>query len=365
MVWGDFTTRRLTSIIVTICDNISVRRRDFSVVYIARILCQVIIVVTGFNNNSSTGNSVDCVVRFFACTAGGSRHAMRRGADLLPTLIAMGCGPGGQSPAPSSIQSIGNGRWLFAELWGSLSPSKLVLRESDRLHLPESEDGGVIGPLPLSPTSGIISSTYGVLFPEGILGTLSLDGPAVSRLATYMKSSGDARLSGLRIEPLIDTDVAARVLNSQSLGYIDIQMHPSQLPHLLPEAGKVKDALEYQIKLWSEQKSLRFYLEPSVTSSSRAMNEYRSPLESLIETWVPLVSKGSKFKVKCSRLVENTLRYVVVDVLSGKLTTEKTVPYKGVRTSGLDESSAFAAIVEAYDDLEADIHASIQSSGRR
>ena len=183
----------------------------------------------------------------------------------------------------------------------------------------------------------------------------------MARFANYVKSSGLTEFRGLKIEPLIDTDVARRVLESKSLGYVDLQMYPAQLPLIQPESGKVKDALEYQLEVWSEQKQLRFYVEPTGDSSVRAMDEFRGPFSSLISTWARWAGRGNTFKVKCSHLVDGALRDVVVDVLSGKLTTEKSVDYKGIRTSALDEQSAFDAINEAHIDLQADIQRSVLS----
>ena len=307
----------------------------------------------------ATGNPVECLVRFYVCTVGGSRPASRRKCSLLPALVDMGCGPVGRELAPTAIQSLGNGKWLFVELWSSQLPANFVLRGTDRVNLPELEDSGVIQQLQLPDSAGLISSTYAVEFQDGVMGTIQSGGPYMMQLTRYLKSSGNARLHGLKIDPLVDTDVVSRVLDSKSLSYVDLQMYPSQLPLIPPGAGKVKGGLEYQLELWSEQKSLRFYIEPSNDSAGRAMEEYRNPITSIIQTWVPLAARGSKFKIKCSRLVEGMLRDVIVDVLSGKLTTEKTVELKGVRTSALDENSAFEAIREAYKDLQTDIQLSV------
>lgn len=308
-----------------------------------------------------------CVVRFYSCTVGGSRPASRRMVSLWPALISMGCEPAGRELAPSAVRLLGNDRLLFVELWGNQQSANFVMRESDRANLPELEDSGVIQELQLPDTAGLISSTYVVEFQSGVIGTISMSGPSMAQLVKYLKFSGDQQIAGLKVDQLIDTSVASRVMDSRSLSYIDLQMRPSQLPILLPTAGKVKAGLEHQLELWSEQKSLRFYIEPSRDSSGRAMEDYRNPIASLIESWVPWAVPGSKFKIKSSRFVDGMLRDVVTDVLSGKLTTEKTVQLKSSRTSALDEHSAFKAIREAYIDLQVDIQLSIKSSmaGRR
>lgn len=304
----------------------------------------------------------DCVVRFYSCTAGGSRPASRRKVRLWPALISMGCEPAGRELAPFAVRDSGDGRLLFVELWANQQSANFVIRKSDRMNLPELEDSGVIQALQLPDTAGLISSTYVVELQDGVIGAISMSGPTMTQLVNYLKFATLQQISGLKIDPLVDTSVASRVMDSRSLSYIDIQIRPSQLPILQPAAGKVKAGLEYQLDLWSEQRSLRFYIEPSKDSSSRAMEDYRNPIASLLASWVPWAMPGSKFKIKSSRFVDGVLRDVVTDVLSGKLTTEKTVTLKGSRTSALDEYSAFDAIREAYQDLQDDIQLSIESS---
>lgn len=236
---------------------------------------------------------------------------------------------------------------------------RIRLGKVRRADLPSIEERGQMSPLELSEDEGIVEQVHMVFFPNGIVGMLfNFYGPRMARLRTYLKRKHPGTPHSLEIDPLLRQDVVKQL---ERFGRIRIL----RLKVLKPFLARLEDADHSLYETFrtiaelSEAEQYELVLRPRPYERSWID---RGDLLDRVKSLAGMVSgdpnvreEVTGFKVKGFDTESESIDQL--DILSDKLVRKKTVVRLGDRSRSIERDSAYAAINEAYEELQEELEA--------
>jgi len=236
------------------------------------------------------------------------------------------------------------------------APQHVRIGNIRRSDLPEVESLGALAPLEIPAESGLAEHIHAVFFENGIVGAdFNFYGPRLTRFGQYLaRKAGDH--GHVVFEALLRPDIAAQLDRLQDIRLFDLKVRPAygsviqqadqSLGSAFQAAADGTGASHVAITLTPERYSRR-------PLGERLLNVVR-----FLGRRGDLQENASSFRVK--GYDPEPGRVEEIDVLRAQLITARRILRLRERTRVLDPASAYAAIEEAYGDLESDL---VQAAG--
>lgn len=290
---------------------------------------------------------------FYRADAGLDDDGHPRPVDLLPAVEHINTLPFDE-----------NGRYLvggddaIACCWVDRlgNPARLRLATIRRSGLPQVEDLGDLLPLDIAERQGIADQTYIALFPRSVDGlptviagaVFNFYGPRVPRLGYYLMTKATGLAPRVTFRPLLRRDTTELLEQLRDIRLFRLRVQPSFLQSISAEnqaigtafqlAREQGEAQDIEVVLRSRRRS-RQPISHSLLDLARRLSRRDDLQEGVV-----------KFEV--GGLNGETGRVDLVDVLSDKLVTRRRILRQSGRGRGLDDDDAYAAIEDAYHELE-------------
>jgi hypothetical protein len=218
--------------------------------------------------------------------------------------------------------------------------------------LPQIELSGNLSPLNLRATSGLVEMVHIVFFPNRIVGCeFNFYGPRLNRLEAYLLTKARQQCPAVSFKPLLRQDIRRQLDRLSDIRLLQLKIH-APYADMIAQANQNLGAAFRAARMAGDAAELEIILRPRSHSQGRLAM-------SLLDTVKRLAGRGdlreaaSKFVIKG---FDSTADHVsLVDVLSDQLISRKQIVIAGQRMRALDPSSAYAAIEEAYRELETEL----------
>ena len=306
-------------------------------------------------------------IRFYILTEGGPPQGIPFLYDTKQALEHIDALPLSFEDTRTRYHDQGNGKSLHTVVdTSSNSTDQICFRlcEVNRERLPQTEKEGVVSDLPLEDGQGLLEISHGIVFKPGLIGAISTYGPDMTNLKKYIHGKAQIRPQGLQIKPLVASDIVEKIQKLEYISLFNFKISPSQLPIIRGVWESLDDALNSQLAVWDEQRALEVIVRPRPDSQRSALRRLMQPLLALADPDIRTMLSPSTTNYKIKGQLEGYARQVILDVLSGSLTTEEEVKRINTRNQTLENDSAYHAIRKAYDALEPDIKESMEHIGR-
>lgn len=229
------------------------------------------------------------------------------------------------------------------------STGRLRLATSRRSGLPQQEHDGDLDPLGIPQDSGLAEQIHVRFFPDNVVGSeFNFYGPRISKLRDYIREKVGGGYQAVRIQPLIRPDVMAQLEQFGDVRLLDLRIKTSFI-EAMREADESLAAAFRAAEQVGEPRQVAIQLQPEPYGrhgiGSRVMDIVKR-----LARHSDVQSEATRFKVKGHNT--ETDKVETVDVLKDKLVAEKRMVRQEERTRALAPSSAYAAIEEAYHELE-------------
>lgn len=233
------------------------------------------------------------------------------------------------------------------------SPFKVRLGTIRRSDFPQVEQQGEVTALEMAEGSGLLEQTHIVFFEDGIAGSdYNFYGPRITRFPYYLadKAVGIAP-PALNISPIIRTDIYKQLLELKFLKMFTIKLRA-------PLSDSLRDLDESIWKMFEIGKNLgdADTMELILSASGRKSSLLN---ERLMEFAKRALKKSDiqrdvkKFHVKGYN--QKKQENVVLDLLSDRFVVKKSILKMDRRSRALNSTSAYKAIISAYEELKDEI----------
>lgn len=271
-------------------------------------------------------------------------------------------------PALAHIDRLGfseDGRYMrrggtdFVCCWidKSRSPQRIRLGKIRRADLPSVEEGGKLSPLQIPDDAGVVEQTHHVFFRSDIVGMLyNFYGPRMASLRTYLRKKHPDTPDSLQIDPLLRQDVLEQLSNFAEVRVLDLKVIKPFIARIKEADKSLADAFSAAAEAGSaDQVNLVLQPEPYKREwlGKRLLNSALR-LAELVAGDPDAREEVTRFRLKGLNAETQTLDEV--DVLHDHLVREKEVVRLGDRTRSIHPDSAYAAIHEAHEELEDQLH---------
>lgn len=295
--------------------------------------------------------TVERKIYFYRINAGTDSSGRPRLFDVRPVLNHI-----------ESLPFTPDGRYLAVFDGNSLccwvdnhnSPQKLRIANVRRNGLPQIESAGNLSPLNLPATSGLGEEVHVMFFPGGIVGSeFNFYGPRISRLASYLFVKGNGTCQQISFEPLLRRDVSIQLDRLSDIRLMHLKMHVSYTG-ILAEADRDLATAFSAASRAGEAEEIEILLRPAKYSRATLSGRLLSVVKRIARR-NEIREAASTFRVR--GLDRSTNSVGLVDILSDQLIARKQIVLLNERTRGLERDSTYAAIREAYLELQNDLHA--------
>lgn len=233
------------------------------------------------------------------------------------------------------------------------APQRMRYVRIRKTGLPSLLQSGTLGPLNIPLDAGLAEEIHLVFFEKNMVGSdFNFFGPRVSTLGYYLRSKAPGIGVPCVFEPLINGDVTSKLNRLSDISLLTLHVRPSfasTIGTIAPDLAAGIQALERAGQSERVDLTLRANPYSKATLSSRLLPVVRGlmGLENVREHTSKIVAKG----------FDDTLhRNAVVDLLSDRFITSKTMVKQDERSRAVTTESAYRAIAEAYQELSTDLN---------
>jgi hypothetical protein len=261
----------------------------------------------------------------------------------------------------SKMPFTANGRYLDTDdgkqlcCWSdsSRAPYHLRLANIRRGQYPPVENAGTFSPLVLGAGRGLAEITHLVLFPDGICGAeFNFYGPRASQLPFYFALKLQGSCPGFRLASIVRPDLEARLAALSDIKLLNLKVKASFASILERANSDLGAAFAANIKAVNARPEDEFELI-FVRKKNKSLTDRAVP-DALIRSirWLArrpdLKEQASIFKVSGKGNTNSPL----VDILHEQFTAEKLIQPALDQSGGVESSSMFNAIEEAYTEMK-------------
>lgn len=243
---------------------------------------------------------------------------------------------------------------LCAWMDSGLHNPRMRLATVRRSGLPMLEDGGTLSPLAIAASAGLYEPIHVCFFPENIVGVeFNFYGPRPSRLPIYMRRTAPNQCPPFSLAPLLRQNVMEQLGRMRELKVVSLKILASYSAQVAEADTDLGAAFEAARRV-GESEVVQLVLQPAPyhrrTMSQRALGAVRRLAERL-----DLRDNALAFTV--TGLDEASGHLEEIDILSDELVATKKIIRMDPRTRALDDGAAYAAIEEAFQEMEAELRA--------
>lgn len=234
---------------------------------------------------------------------------------------------------------ITTGCWIDDET----PPQRLRLGTVRSSGLPHVERAGVLSPLQ---EDEIIELAHVVFFPDQIVGSeFNPYGPRLPRLGSYL--SATSFYLPIHFEPLLREDATKKLAKLAHIRLLQLKIRPA-FAEIIAQADQDLGSAFEAAKRAGGAEEIEIVLKPKAYSRGWLADRLMATVRTLARR-EELHDQVLRFDVK--GLNTDTGLIDLVDVLSDQLIVKKAIVVHNHDTESLSSKSAYAAIVEAYNDL--------------
>jgi hypothetical protein len=290
-------------------------------------------------------------ILFYRINGGRDSGGKPLAIDLLPALKHIHALPFNEA---GNYYSLGDGNALACWVDRLNRPFQFRLGQIRRSGLPGIENQGEIKPLSIPPNSGLAELTHCLVFESGIIGAeFNFYGPRPSRLAGYLSAKCGKLIPEFSCDPLLKRNIDEQLKQLTELKVFQLRIDPSYVS-VVAKANESLGAAFEAAREAGEADVIEILLK-------RKGRRVTAPglTKTLIQTVRRLASHKDlqehvdNFKIKGVNV--QTEKLELIDVLSDELVAYKDIPRVSERSRQLQGSATYAAIEEAYRDLENDL----------
>ncbi len=245
-----------------------------------------------------------------------------------------------------------DGNVLCAEIDQFQGCERMRLATVRRTGLPMIEELGNLRGLALADTAGLFEPIHVCFFPNNLVGVVyNFYGPRPSRISAYLRRVAPGVCPSFELEPLIRRDVLDQLRRLQWLKVMELQARTSYAEQLALADRDLGSAFEAAGR-FGESEVVQLILRPEPHQRRRLHARVRQAVMELAQRG-DLRENALKFVVE--GYDEETERIEAIDILKGHLVSVKKIVCLDGRTRALDDSAAYRAIDEAYNEMRADL----------
>jgi|LNFM01.1.fsa_nt_gb hypothetical protein len=231
----------------------------------------------------------------------------------------------------------------------NIQPHRIMLANVRRTGLPQQEEAGILAPLGIPATSGIVEPIHVVFFKDNIVGCeFNFYGPRVARLKAYLVAKGGGYCSTIEFSALLRQNAVDDLGRMKSLKSLTLRIHGSYA-ETLEKADQSLGAAFKAARDVGEAGLVTIVLSPEKRSKAAKIADGVSDMVKRVMKLPDIREQAKDFKV--TGIDEESGKQLEIDLLSDQFIAKKTVLQTDSRTRAVDSTSAFRAIEEAYTEL--------------
>lgn len=226
-----------------------------------------------------------------------------------------------------------------------------VVRYAD---LPARERAGKVSDLRLRPDEGLAEPIHVVFVPRNVVGLLyNHYGPRANRLAEFLNEKCGI---DVRVEPVIRSDVLAVLERLTSLRKVHLRLNEGHMESLRADEN-FYEAIKDVNGPGGGTVALGWTFDPDKREAATTVWKRR------LRTLLTSPARRAIEKAEVRGRDPESGRLETVDLLSDRIVVEREVVRASDRVRLIDDGSAVAAILDAYQLAEGEIRASIDGEG--
>jgi hypothetical protein len=233
------------------------------------------------------------------------------------------------------------------------APFRIRMANIRRGQYPPVENAGEFSPLVLGAGKGLAEITHLILFPDGFCGAeFNFYGPRASQLSYYFALKLQGFCLGFRLASIIRPDLDARLAALNDIKLLDLKVRASFASTLAEADADLGAAFNANIKAVNgrpeDELELRFVRKKNKKLIDKAVPEALIGAVRWLAQKPNLKDQVSIFKVSGKGEGDSRL----VDILHEQFTAAKSVQPALDQSGGVESSSMYAAIEEAYIEMK-------------
>jgi len=288
-------------------------------------------------------------IRFYRVDAGQDQGGNSIPFDPAPPLRFLA----GRRAAGDFYLERRDGRVLCAWFDSMTPPQRVRLANIRRNELPEVEEGGNLGPLPIRDTSGLAEHVHLRFFERNVVGAVfNFYGPRPSAFGIYHNEKTRGQFPLISVDPLLRPNALAALDRLEDVRMLRIKIRRSYLPAIEQADASLGRALREAMDAGEAQQA-ELTLTPSAYSRDSIGGRLLQTVRRLARRRDLRDEDVRALQVKGYDPEADTVEEI--DILNAHIFTTKQIVKVNERDRTLDTDAAYRAIQDAYDELKTDI----------
>lgn len=287
-------------------------------------------------------------IHFFRAIVGTTASGRPRPLNLVTLLPRTGR----LRFEPSGVyQDIGEGNVVGVWIDRTQGIGRMRIATIRRTALPMVEDNGSLNPLAIGQTAGLYEAAHVCFFPNNIVGMeFNFYGPRAGRIPAFLvPATGHARFT---LEPLLRQDVNEQLDRLRDLRMMSLRIRPSYSATVAEADADLGAAFTAAANV-GNPRTVQVILAPEPNGREnlgrRALNTVKQ-----LAGRSDLRQNAEEFQVKGPDIDD---RMLPIDLLSDELVVVKRIVRVDRRTRALQDAESYAAIEEAYREIQTELEA--------
>ncbi len=223
-----------------------------------------------------------------------------------------------------------------------------------RAGLPQIEQSGNLTDLDIAANAGLVEAIHVVFFPLNIVGVdFNFYGPRLSRLGNYLFAKCGEQAPCVTFHPLLRKDVVSELDHLTDIRLFDLKIRAS-FADTIRQADEDLGAAFNAARNVGNAEEIEVVIRPA-RAGRLTMMERLIGVARALTGHGDLRSESSKFAIKGKR--DDSERVELIDLLHDQLISKKQIVRMSERSRALDMSSAYDAIITAYEELGEELRA--------
>ncbi|WP_210160587.1 hypothetical protein [Methylocella silvestris] len=250
------------------------------------------------------------------------------------------------------VDDDGNAICAFSGGTGALPSMRFC--QIRRTGLPQLEQAGSVSDLNIADNAGLLEPVHIVFFADNIVGAdFNFYGPRLSRLGHYLRIKSENIVPLATFYPLLRNDVAEQLNHFTELRLFDLKVKATYVQAMREADASLGAAFAANARvLDGDCDEIQLILKPSKETRRSALQGFRRFAGALVHG-AHFRENTERFQIKGKNV--DTNKVDVIDLLRDQLIAHKQVLRLGKKSRAVDAESAFSAILEAHDELGAEL----------
>lgn len=243
-----------------------------------------------------------------------------------------------------------DGRDLCVWCAGGSPNIRMQLGVVRRRGLPQIEDAGAFIPLSITDRQGLVEIAHLIFFPNNIVGAeFNFYGPRVNRLAQYLQERFPDELPPIAFDILLRQDIQEQLQRQRELKLVRLRLHRSHFA--LVDQARTEGV--FSALRTTEQDTDAPVVELVLKTEAYSRESLSARILNAVKALagVPEIKESAEvFKIRSREHVGEPFRDL--DLLEDHLITTREIPSMPGRHRVIEAGSMFAAIDDAYRELQ-------------